>query len=109
VIKSPNVDFVLEPHTFEEEELCPHADGRFGLIDCFQWPQIYEREYDHSVCIPRKDSLPSLAIVWYDPTHDDFIIPTGSKFTVGTLRDTRVKEFEQLYQFLCSHHHPLRN
>ncbi|KIM56400.1 hypothetical protein SCLCIDRAFT_29629 [Scleroderma citrinum Foug A] len=63
VITSPNVDFVLEPHF---EELHPRTNSRFSLIDCFQWPQIYEREYDHSVCIPHKDSLPSLAIAWYD-------------------------------------------
>ncbi|KAI6005552.1 hypothetical protein EDD15DRAFT_2358694 [Pisolithus albus] len=109
VITSPNVDFVPEPHIFEEEDLQPRADSRFGLVDCFQWPQLHDKDFEYSVCIPRKDSLPSLDIAWYMPTLEDFIIPTGAKFAVGTLRDTTVKQFEQLYQFLCSRHHPLQN
>ena len=85
VITSPNVTFVPEPHIFEEEDILPRADGRFGLVDCFQWPQLYEKEYDHSVCVPRKGTLPTLDIAWYNLTRDDFIIPAGSKFAVGTL------------------------
>ncbi|KIM62969.1 hypothetical protein SCLCIDRAFT_48779, partial [Scleroderma citrinum Foug A] len=86
VITSPNVDFVPEPHIFGDEDLQPHADGHFGLVDCFQWPQLYNREYQYSVCIPQKDSVPSLAIAWHDVTQDDFVIPTGSTSAVGTLR-----------------------
>ncbi|KIM69235.1 hypothetical protein SCLCIDRAFT_93854, partial [Scleroderma citrinum Foug A] len=56
VITSPNVDFVPELHIFGDEDLQPHADGHFGLVDCFQWPQLYNREYQYSVCIPQKDS-----------------------------------------------------
>ncbi|KIM52836.1 hypothetical protein SCLCIDRAFT_140238, partial [Scleroderma citrinum Foug A] len=107
VITSPNVDFVPETHLFEEDELRPHADGRFGLVDCFQWLQNYKKEYEYSVCIPHKDSLPTHAVAWYNPTHDDFIIPPGSKFAVGTLQDAKVKEFEQLHHFLHNRHHHL--
>ncbi|KIM51788.1 hypothetical protein SCLCIDRAFT_49892, partial [Scleroderma citrinum Foug A] len=56
VIISPNVDFVPEPLIFEDEDLQPCADGHFGLVDCFQWPQLHDKEYKYSVCIPRKDS-----------------------------------------------------
>ena len=82
VITLPNVDFVLEPHLFKGDELCPHANGHFGLVDCFQWPQNYEKEYEYSVCIPRKDSLPTHAVTWYNPTCHDFIIPPGSCWNV---------------------------
>ena len=85
VITSPIVDYVPEPHIFDDQEHHPRAEGRFCLIHCFQWPQKYERDYAFSICIPRKDSILSLKIAWYTPTDNDFIIPTGSKFTVGTL------------------------
>ncbi|KAI6118040.1 hypothetical protein F5141DRAFT_1211860 [Pisolithus sp. B1] len=109
VITSPNIDFDPEPHIFEEEDLQPHADSCFGLVDCFQWPQLHNKDLEYLVCIPRKDSLPSLNIVWYMLTPEDFIIPTSAKFAIGTLRDTLVKQFKQLYQFLCGRHHPLQN
>ena len=109
MITSPNVDFVPEPHLFEEDELRPRANGHFGLVDCFQWPQNYEKEYEYSVCIPHKDSLLTHAVAWYNPTRDDFIIPPGSKFAVGMLRDAKVKEFEQLHHFLRNCHHLLRS
>ena len=108
MIISPNVDFVPEPHIFGDKDLQPRADGRFGLVDCFQWPQLYNRDYQYSVCIPRKDTIPSLAVVWYDLTRGDFVVPTGSKSMVGMLHDTVVKKFEHLLQLLCGHHHCLQ-
>lgn len=108
VITSPNVTFVPEPHIFEEEDILPRADSRFGLVDCFQWPQLYEKEYDHSVCIPRKGTLPTLDIAWYNLTRDDFIILAGSKFAVGTLRDATIKKFEDLCRILIGCHHTLQ-
>ncbi|KAL4068210.1 hypothetical protein V8B97DRAFT_2024851 [Scleroderma yunnanense] len=86
VITSPNIGFVPEPHIFEDKDLQSCADGHFGL-----------------------DSVPSLAIVWYDLTRDDFVIPTGFKSAVGTLQDARVKEFKQLLQLLCNCHHHLQD
>ena len=108
MITSPNVDFVPELHIFGDEDLQSHADGHFRLVDCFQWPQLYNREYQYSVCIPRKDSVPSLAIAWHDVTRDDFIIPTGSTSVVGMLRDTIVKEFKHLLQLLHGRRHLLQ-
>lgn len=95
VITSPNMNFVLEPHIFEEDELCPCADGQFGLQDCFQWPQTYEKEYPYAVCIPQKNSILSLEIAWYTVTPNDFIIPPGSKFAVGMLEGLKVKSFNE--------------
>ncbi|KAI6022833.1 hypothetical protein PISMIDRAFT_38003, partial [Pisolithus microcarpus 441] len=85
-ITSPNLDFIPEPHIFEEEDLQPCADGRFRLVDCFQWPQLHDKDSEYLVCIPQKDSLPSLDIVWYMPTLEDFIIPTSTKFAIGMLQ-----------------------
>ncbi|KAL4076806.1 hypothetical protein V8B97DRAFT_2022084 [Scleroderma yunnanense] len=108
VVTSPNVDFVPEPYIFEDEDLQPCADGCFGLVDCSQWPQLYNKEYQYSICIPQKDSIHSLAVAWYDLTQDNFIAPTGPKSVVGTLQDAKVKEFEQLLWLLCNRHHHLQ-
>ncbi|KAI5989930.1 hypothetical protein EDD15DRAFT_2370228 [Pisolithus albus] len=112
IITSPNMDFVPEPHIFEDEELRARADGRFGLVDCFQWPQSYNKEYDYAVCIPRKDRFPfpnPLHIAWYTPTSADFVIPAGSSFAVGQLHESKVKDFEHLFQTLQGRHHHLQN
>ena len=75
VITSPNVNYIPEPHIFDIQEHCPHADGCFGLVDCFQWPQKYNKDYAFAICIPQKDNILLLEITWYTPTTDDFIIP----------------------------------
>ncbi|KIO03541.1 hypothetical protein M404DRAFT_145593, partial [Pisolithus tinctorius Marx 270] len=62
VITSPNMDFVKEPYIFEEEELCCRADSRLGVVDCFQWPQTHEKQYEYLICIPQKHSIPTLQI-----------------------------------------------
>ena len=36
VITSPNVNYVPQAYIFEDEDLHVRADGRFGLVDCFQ-------------------------------------------------------------------------
>ena len=105
----PNVDYVLEPHIFDDQEHCPHADGHFGLINCFQWPQKYDKDYVFAICIPQKDTVLSPEIVRYTLTADDFIIPTGSKFAVGMLQEAKVKAFEELLQHLRNHLHHLRS
>ena len=108
MITSPNVDFVPEPYVFEEEDVRARADSHFGLVDCFQWPQLYDKEYEYSVCIPRKDTVPTLEIAWYNLTRDDFIIPDGSQFAVGMLQDAIIKKFEYLCQLLYGRYRSLR-
>lgn len=74
VISTPNMMFVPEPH-LDGEELRIRADGRLGPADCFQWPQLYCKEYEYAVCIPRKEfhALPDpLGWAWYTPTLEDF-------------------------------------
>ena len=108
VITSPNVNYIPQAYIFEDEDLHVQADGRFGLVDCFQWPQLYARDYSHSVCIPHKDSLASHAIAWYTPTPDDFVTPVGSSSTIGLLSEPQVNLFDQLFKLLCGWHHPIK-
>ncbi|KAG1874422.1 hypothetical protein F4604DRAFT_1925300 [Suillus subluteus] len=86
VITTPNMDWVPELHNDDIEELTARADGRFGAADCFQWPQMYCKEFECAVCIPRKDtSSIDLQFAWFTPTTADFAIQPGTAFAVGTL------------------------
>ncbi|KIK36834.1 hypothetical protein CY34DRAFT_93711, partial [Suillus luteus UH-Slu-Lm8-n1] len=51
VIMSPNMSFIPKPHIFNTVNLQPLADGRFGHIDCFLWPQLFSKKHWWSGCI----------------------------------------------------------
>jgi hypothetical protein len=80
------MDWVPELHSNDSDELRAQADGRFGVVDCFQWPQMYCKEFKYAVCVPRKETSPiDLQFAWFTPTPDDFVIQPGTAFAVGTL------------------------
>ena len=82
-----NMLFVPEPY-LDNEELHAQADGRFGLADCFQWLQVYCREFEYAVCIPRREHYPApdlLAWAWYTPILEDFVTLPTAAFAVGKL------------------------
>ncbi|KIK79701.1 hypothetical protein PAXRUDRAFT_160572, partial [Paxillus rubicundulus Ve08.2h10] len=54
ICTTPNMTFVPEPHLNDTEELRARADGRLGVVDCFQWPQLYCKEFEYTVCVPHK-------------------------------------------------------
>lgn len=91
------MDWVPELHNDDSEELRARADGRFGLVDCFQWPQMYCKEFEYAVCIPRKEtSSIDLQFAWYTPTTEDFVIQAGTAFAVGTLQSYIVDGIDNL-------------
>jgi hypothetical protein len=93
------MDFVPAFYHFEEENVQAHADGRFGAIDCFQWPQAYDNVFCNSACIPRKEAFPSphpLHWAWFTPTQEDFKPIPGNSFPVGTLALDKVEGLESL-------------
>ncbi|KAG1855260.1 hypothetical protein F4604DRAFT_1685744 [Suillus subluteus] len=101
VITTPNMHFVLEFHHFEAEGLQARADGRFGMIDCFQWPQAYDDTFCHASCIPRKEAFPSprpLHWAWFTPTQDDLKPIPGNLFPVGTLGLDKVDGLQSLFK-----------
>ena len=83
--------FVPEPHN-DDEELRARSDGRFGVVDCFQWPQLYCQEYRFAVCIRRSERHPSpdpLSWAWYRPTLEDFEPLPHTAFLVGKLNQDK--------------------
>ena len=109
VITSPNVKYVPQAHIFYDKNLHAQADSCFGLMDCFQWPQSYVKDYSHAVCIPWKDTLPTYTIAWYTPTHNNFVTAAGSLPSVGLLQEDSVQMLEQLFKLLCTWHHPIKH
>jgi len=85
VYTSPNMLFVPKPH-LDNEELHAQANGQFGTVDCFQWPQVYCKEHKYAVCIPWQEHYPhpdSLSWAWYTPSLKDFIILPIAAFAFG--------------------------
>ncbi|KAG2340031.1 hypothetical protein BDR05DRAFT_1002800, partial [Suillus weaverae] len=103
VITTPNMPFVPKFHHFKEENVQARADGRFGIIDCFQWPQAYDNIFCNSVCILRKEAYPfphPLHWAWYTPEQKDFKTIPGNSFPVGTLASDKVEGLESLLKLV---------
>ncbi|KAG1747790.1 uncharacterized protein EDB91DRAFT_1048453, partial [Suillus paluster] len=97
VITTPNMDWVPELQNDNLDELKARADGHFGVVDCFQWLQMFCKEFEYAVCIPRKDTSPfSLQSAWYTPTTADFVIQPGTAFAVGTLHSYIINGIDNL-------------
>ncbi|KAG1740127.1 uncharacterized protein EDB91DRAFT_1053419 [Suillus paluster] len=99
VITTPNMDFVPQFHHFEEENVQACADGHFGVVDCFQWPQAYDNIFCNSVCIPHKEVYPfphPLHWAWFTPEQKDFKAIPGNSFPVGTLASDKAEGLELL-------------
>ncbi|KAH0831330.1 hypothetical protein J3R83DRAFT_13979 [Lanmaoa asiatica] len=94
------MSFVPEPHN-EDEELRARADGRFGPVDCFQWPQLFCKEYEYAICIRRSDYHPSpdpLSWAWYRPSLEDFEPLPHATSLVGRLKQDKAAGVASLHQ-----------
>ncbi|KAG2104650.1 uncharacterized protein F5147DRAFT_579745, partial [Suillus discolor] len=101
VITTPNMHFVPEFRHFDDEILQVRADGHFGVIDCFQWPQAYDDTFCYAACIPRKEAFLSphpLYWAWFTPTQNDLKSIPGNSFPVGTLASDKVEGLQSLFK-----------
>jgi hypothetical protein len=101
VITSPNAPSVPYIDLHEPTELRARADGRFGLEDCFQRPQIWSNSHPWAPCIlrkPRAEELAThiLAILWWTPTAKFYELEPGCAF--GDLGRLSKKAWEPLQQ-----------
>ena len=102
------MDFVPEPH-LASEVLQAWADGRFGSINCFQWPQLYMSQWGFSVCISHQENHPdsqSLHWAWYMPTPDDIWESPGAPQGYGFLKDEKVLGLDSLSYVASKQHTP---
>ena len=94
--------FIPEPHD-DKEELCARADGRFGTADCFQWPQLYCKQFEYGICIPQREHHPHpdlLTWAWYTPTLKDFVVLSTAAFAVGKLKQEKASGIASLHPII---------
>jgi hypothetical protein len=99
VITSPNTSFIPEPHIFDTVDLQPLADGRFGYIDCFLWPQLFSKKHRWSGCVFRREQFLGDDIMkwlWFTPTEKDVRQEPGCAFELGLLDKKLVDAFKKL-------------
>lgn len=100
VFTSPNTTFIPEPYIFDTVDLQPFADGRFGYIDCFLWPQMYSGKHRWSGCIFRREQFVEddvMKWLWFTPTEKDARQEPGCAFELGLLEKKLVDRLEKLF------------
>ena len=100
VFTSPNTTFIPEPYIFNTVDLQPLADGRFGYIDCFLWPQLYSRKHRWSGCIFQREQFLEddvMKWLWFTPTEKDARQEPGCAFELGLLEKKLVDALEKLF------------
>lgn len=88
VITLPNMDFIPQP-VIGRVKVKLRVDGRFGVEDPIQWPQLLSFKYSHFSCILREPSNAQdpRKLIWWKLNSQDFI-PTHRTIvsSLGTLR-----------------------
>lgn len=104
VLTSPNVTFVPNP-VLDHIRVEVRSDGRFGLQDPIQWPQLFSRMYSHYPLILRRPADPNdpRQPIWWRPTKQDFIpIHRSAVSCLGTLAAQPRRRLGQLVEGMTS-------
>ncbi|KAN0088125.1 hypothetical protein V8E55_006746, partial [Tylopilus felleus] len=99
VITSPNTAFIPRPFVHSENVL-PMQDGRYGVWDCFQWPQLHCHGYSWAGCVIREEAYvehEDLRGLWWKVNKQSFKPIAGSAFAVGHLRQPEFARLEAIY------------
>ncbi|KAF9229984.1 hypothetical protein BU15DRAFT_35925, partial [Melanogaster broomeanus] len=106
--------FIPKPF-LNSSELRAFKDGRYGVQDVFQWPQLYSDKYPYSTCIPRREwlNLEPCHLLWWTPKPSDFVKEAGTMWEVGRLPEGHRAAFTELHDYihdqLSQHAHYLDN
>ncbi|KIJ59167.1 hypothetical protein HYDPIDRAFT_33457 [Hydnomerulius pinastri MD-312] len=102
VITTPNAHHIPRLFHWEDEDVQAHADGRFGYIDLFQWPQMIDVQYPWSVTVPRPSiytSTQPLHWAFFTPKYEDFAPIPNSNLAVGFLVQDKLAKLQILFNF----------
>jgi hypothetical protein len=103
-VTTPNQLFVPEP-PLGDRKVVMRADSLYADDDPVLWPQPYNAFNCHHGAIPRPKSLSAHLIMWWEPTHNDFILlrdPTSPIRGLGRLADSRLGELNSSVSVLLS-------
>ncbi|KIJ07666.1 hypothetical protein PAXINDRAFT_19162 [Paxillus involutus ATCC 200175] len=88
VITSPNAPSIPRPFIYENEPVQCRADGRYGYVNIYQWPQMFCEEYPWGVVYPVKGmywETDPLARLWWTPMYADFVPLADTTLVVSFL------------------------
>ena len=97
VVTTPNMMYVPQaPVGIVHVRL--RADGRYGVADPIQWPQIYTDKFDYLCAVRRRvPERHRLSPLWWTPDPKDWHVIKGSMFTcLGLLKWERVVPLSNL-------------
>ncbi|KAJ6499884.1 hypothetical protein DFH09DRAFT_1102809 [Mycena vulgaris] len=94
-----NSDYIAALPISYEHEVYLRQDLRYGPDDATLWPQQYSDRYCHLAAIRTREGTPSdWAILWWDPTFQDFVRASGNTLTesLGKLHSARISSLSDV-------------
>ncbi|KAJ7758669.1 hypothetical protein B0H16DRAFT_1720758 [Mycena metata] len=93
-----NTHYVPRLPEVDPKQIVIRRDMRFGPDDPVLWPRLYSEKFCHLPAIPKAPTDPQdhLAVMWWNPTPDDFVCPaSGMTLTrgLGRIRGARFSKF----------------
>ncbi|KAJ7732854.1 hypothetical protein B0H16DRAFT_1468365 [Mycena metata] len=93
-----NTHYVPRLPEVDPKQILIRRDMRFGPDDPVLWPRLYSEKFCHLPAIPKAPTDPQdhLAVMWWNPTPDDFVCPaSGMTLTrgLGRIRGARFSKF----------------
>ncbi|KIJ21104.1 hypothetical protein PAXINDRAFT_6884 [Paxillus involutus ATCC 200175] len=99
VITSPNAPSIPRPFVYENKPVQCRADGRYGYVNIYQWPQMFCEEYPWGVVYPVKgmywETDPLVHLGWM-PTYTNFIPLADTTLVVGFLSQEKCNKFNKV-------------
>jgi hypothetical protein len=106
-VTTPNQTFIPEPPA-GDRKVVMRADSLYADDDPILWPQPYSAFNCHHGAIPNRKSLSAHLIIWWEPTHEDFILlrnPASPIRGLGKLSDSKLGELKSSASGLLSRVH----
>ena len=103
-VTTPNRPFIPEPPV-GDRKVVMRADSLYADDDPTLWPQPFNTFNCHHGAIPSSKSLSAHLIIWWEPTHSDFILlrdPTSPIRGLGKLSDLKLGELKSSVSVLLS-------
>ncbi|KAG1847704.1 hypothetical protein F4604DRAFT_1935748 [Suillus subluteus] len=98
----PNMTFVPQLYDNPSDIVQARADGKFWVMDPFQWPQMYADAYTWSFTIPQRefhDPSTDLWYAWWSPAFSDDFEPLSPGHVFGKLKSTHCDHLFRLYEW----------
>jgi hypothetical protein len=103
-VTTPNQTFIPEPPA-GDRKVVMRADSLYADDDPILWPQPYNAFNCHHGAIPTRKSLSAHLIIWWEPTHRDFIPlrdPTSPIRGLGKLSDSKLGDLKSSVSILLT-------